>query len=346
MIAHTKIIATLGPASTKESVLRKMFIGGMDIARLNFSHGTLKEHRERIILIRGLNKKMRRAVKIMQDLEGYRLRVGKLSKKEVFLQKNHVVYFVQDDIIGDKNELSFDYRGSLTVIKKGSQIYIDDGKILLEIIGGGRKRLKAKVIIGGLLKEKKGINILGADLEFDALTAKDRGDLKTALEYNLDYVAQSFVRSAKDINLIRGVIASEKKRCRVFAKVENKKALLNIDEIIDASDGIIVARGDLGICLPIYKVPVIQKEIVKKCRFKNKPVVVATQMLDSMASENIPTRAEVSDVANAILDGATHLMLSAETAVGINPPGVISMMNKVIKNTENYQRTGSCGNIY
>ena len=335
MIPKTKIIATLGPASNSQTVLRKMYIDGLDIARLNFSHGTHSEHLGRIELIRSLNKKMRRRIKIMQDLEGYRIRVGKLSRP-IELKKRAQFYLSQEDIIGNTEIIPFDYKGPLSAIKNGNLIYIDDGKLVLEVKAVGKKKLKVAVVGPGLLKEYKGINIPGSNLEFEALTDKDQTDLKIAISKNLDFIAQSFVRSAEDLKVLKSKVSPKHPRCQFFAKIENLKALDNLDEIIDEADGIIVARGDLGICVPIYKVPVIQKEIVKKCLKKRKPVVVATQMLDSMTEEIIPTRAEVSDVANAILDGATHLLLSAETAVGRHPDKVVDMMNKIIKTTENY----------
>jgi pyruvate kinase len=335
-MAKTKIIATLGPASNNETVLRKMFKNGMDIARLNFSHGTHAEHLRRIKTIRALNSKMRRAVKIMQDLEGYRIRVGRLDNP-VELKKGHQFYLTQDDMPGDENQVSFDYTGSLGKIKKGTLIYIDDGRITLEVKERTKKQLKVKVITGGLLKESKGINIPDADLDFPAFTEKDKKDVKIAIQQKLDFVAQSFVRNAKDLKLLKIILKPRHPSCKIYAKIENRTALDNLDEIIDEADGIVVARGDLGICIPIYKVPVVQKEIVKKCRLKEKPVVVATQMLESMTEEPLPTRAEVCDVANAILDGATDLMLSAETSVGRRPAGVIAMMNKIIKNTQDYQ---------
>ena len=336
-MVRTKIIATLGPSSSSETVLRKMIIRGLDGVRLNFSHGTHSEHIARIELIRKLNKKMRRAVKIMQDLEGYRIRVGRMVK-ELFLRPRSIVHLVQDDVVGNGEEVPFDYRGSLASVKKGSLIYIDDGKIILQVKNIANKRLRTQVKAGGLLKPHKGINILGAKLRFDAFTDKDRQDIKIAIKYKLDYVAQSFVRNAKDIKFLRAVLNKNHSRCKIFAKIENPQALRNIAEIIREADGIIVARGDLGICVPIYKVPVIQKEIIKSCILSNKPVIVATQMLDSMTYESLPTRAEVSDVANAILDGATHLLVSGETAVGKHPAKVVDMMNKIIKNTEGYQR--------
>ena len=335
-MVRTKIIATLGPSASSEAVLRKMILAGLDTVRLNFSHGTHPEHLRRIRLIRRLNRKMRRAIKIMQDLEGYRIRVGRLEGK-IPLKKNALLYLIQEDILGNSKEISFDYYGSLRVIKPGSLIYIDDGKILLKVLGREKRRLKTKVMTPGVLVERKGINILGVSLPFEPITKKDRKDLRVAIKYRLDYLAQSFVRRADDIRLLKNIVHNSHPECKIFAKVENKEALRNIDEIIKEADGIIVARGDLGICLPIYKVPVLQKEIIKKCRLYGKPVVVATQLLDNMTEERLPTRAEVSDVTNAILDGATHLLLSGETAVGKHPHRVVEMMNKVIKNTESYQ---------
>lgn len=335
-MVRTKIIATLGPASENETTLRKMFIAGVDVMRLNFSHGSHSEHMRRILLIRKLNKKLRRSIKIMQDLEGYRIRVGRL-KQPIELKKHSSLYFTQGDSPEHDGEISFDYAGPLKGIRNGTLIYIDDGRIVLEVKAREKKRLKVKVLVGGLLKENKGINIPGVDLEFPAVTAKDKNDIKVAIKEKLDYVAQSFVRKAEDLRLLRRLLSARHPGCKIFAKVENRTALKNLNEIIDEADGIMVARGDLGVCIPIYKVPVIQKEIIKQCRLRKKPVIVATQMLESMTDEYLPTRAEVSDVANAILDGATHLLLSGETAVGRHPHRVVNMMNMVIKNTEAYQ---------
>lgn len=334
---RTKIIATLGPASSTETILRKMYIGGLDIVRLNFSHSSHSELTKLAKLVRTLNKKMRRSIKIMQDLEGYRIRIGKLEGP-VLLKKGKYVYLTQDDIAGNEKEISFDYEGPLKVINPGTLIYIDDGKITLEVKAVEKKRLKTKVLTDGELNENKGVNIPDTKIEFESFTEKDKRDIEVGIANKFDYIAQSFVRSADDIRLVKDLVKPRHPQCQVFAKVESREALENIDAIIDEADGIIVARGDLGICVPIYKIPVIQKEIVSKCREKNKPAVVATQMLDSMTKEPIPTRAEVTDVANAILDGATHLLLSAETAIGKHPPQVVDMMNKIIKSTENYQK--------
>lgn len=336
-MVKTKIVATLGPSSSSETVLRKMFQNGLDVVRLNFSHGSHSEHLERVELVRRLNKKMQRAIKIMQDLEGYRIRIGELEK-DFILRRRSTVYLTQEHIVGNERQLPFDYRGSLRPIKKGTFIYIDDGKIVLQVKETGKNSLKTQVRTGGILKQHKGINIPGVKLEFDAFTQKDRKDINIAIQHKLDYVAQSFVRNADDLRILKNIVKPVHSQCCIFAKIENEEALGNIEEIVREADGIIVARGDLGICLPIYKVPVIQKEIVKISVEVGKPVIVATQMLDSMTLEPLPTRAEVSDVANAILDGATHLLLSGETAIGKHPHRVVAMMNKVIRNTENYQK--------
>jgi len=336
-MVKTKIIATLGPASSSETILRKMFIKGLDIVRLNFSHGDYSNHLQRIRAIRRLNKKMRRAIKIMQDLEGYRIRIGRLSSP-VLLQKGDRFYLTQQDIIGTKKGISFSYKGPLRKIKKNSNIYIDDGKIVLNVKDAGHGGLYVETIVPGILKGHKGINFPGVSFDFEALSPKDRSDAEIAIREKLDYIAQSFVRNAADIKMLRSVLKARHKKCRIFAKIENKEALKNIDRIIDASDGVIVARGDLGISVPIHTVPMIQKMIIRKCRLKDKPVVVATQMLESMTEELIPTRAEVSDVANAILDRATHLMLSGETAVGKHPHKAVEMMNRIMEYTEAHQK--------
>jgi pyruvate kinase len=335
-MVKTKIIATLGPASRSETILRKMFISGLDIVRLNFSHGSHFEHIQSAELVRTLNKKMRRAIKIMQDLEGYRIRIGKLEQP-IVLKKGKHTYFTQEDIVRNEREIPFDYQGSLKTVRTGTLIYADDGKIVFEVKSIENRRLKTKVLTNGELREHKGINIPEAQLEFESFMEKDKRDIEVGIANKFDYIAQSFVRSAEDIRLIKDLVRPKHPQCQIFAKVENRESLANIDEIINEADGIIVARGDLGICVPIYEIPVIQKEIVCKCRQNNKPVVVATQMLDSMTEEPIPTRAEVTDVANAILDGATHLLLSAETAIGKHPHNAVDMMNKIIKCTESYQ---------
>lgn len=330
-----KIIATLGPATSNETILRKMFTGGLDCVRLNFSHGSHTDHLRRAQIVRELNRKMKRAVKIMQDLAGYRIRVGPLERP-VLVKKKSTLFFTQTEIIGDDTQIPFDYKGSLESIRPGMHLYADDGKLIFEIRDIERYRLKVKPLVNGLLTARKGINLPEAELDFEALTEKDRNDLELAVEHRFDCVAQSFVRTPEDVRMVKQLIKPRHPDCLIFAKIESSQAIQNIDSIIDEADGVIVARGDLGICVPIYNIPILQKEIIRKTRDKDKPVVVATQMLDSMTEELIPTRAEVSDVANAVFDGATHLMLSAETAVGKHPHLVVDMMNKIIKTAESY----------
>lgn len=334
-MVKAKIIATLGPASSTETILRKMMLKGMDVARLNFSHGTREAHLNCIRLIRKFNKKYRRHIRILGDLEGYRIRIGRLkNSKAVDLKKRQRLCLTQDDIIGEGNLIAFDYKGDLRDIKNGQYIYIDDGRIALAVEGHAKRCLKAKVLIGGMLKEHKGVNIPGVRLRFSGLTEKDGRDLRFAIDNRLDFIAQSFVRTKSDMLKIRDFLKGDLPKCQIIAKIENREGIRNIDEIIEVSDGIMIARGDMGISLPIYEVPIIQKEIIKKCNRAKKFVITATQMLESMVENHIPTRAEVTDVANAIIDGSDYLMLSAETAVGRYPVETVEMMNNIIKFTE------------
>ena len=332
-MVKTKIVATLGPASSSETELRKMIRNGLDIVRLNFSHGSHAAHADRISKIRSLNRKMGRAIKIMADLEGFRIRMGHLTQP-VELKKGESVYLTTKEGNGNPKEIPFDYTGALELIENGVQVFVDDGRIVLEVTDREADRLYVKVTVGGVLKSRKGVNMPDVEFPFAGPTPKDRDDVEFAVSGGVDYIAQSFVRSGQDIRDVRDLVASRLPECRFVAKVENRTALQNIDGIIAESDAVMVARGDLGISVPIYQVPMIQKDIIRRCVRAGKPVIVATQMLESMVEESLPTRAEVSDVANAILDGATHLMLSAETAVGRHPYRVIDMMNKIIAYTE------------
>ncbi len=336
-MVKTKIICTLGPVSSSETYLRKMMLRGMDVVRLNFSYGDLASHLERIKAVRRVNKKYRRHVRILQDLEGPRIRVGKFKcKRTVTLKKRQTVWLIKKDVCESKssNVIPFDYKGPLDSIKGAEFVYIDDGNIVLRIKGIEKRRLKTEVVIGGLLKEHKGINIPGARLSFPRISEKDNMDIEFGVEHGVDYIAQSFVRNKRDIEVLKDRVKGVFPECLIIAKIENRDGIRNIDEIIDSSDGIMIARGDMGVCLPIYQIPVIQKEIIKKCNKKRKFVITATQMLESMTENIRPTRAEVTDVANAIIDGTDFVMLSAETAVGKYPVESVSMMNDVIKFTE------------
>ena len=332
--ARTKIICTLGPASGKQAVLRKMMLAGMDVVRLNFSHGSYEHRLERIKTIRQLNKKDRRAVKILGDLEGFRIRIGKLNHP-IALKKNDTVWLTQQEIIGIGYTIPFDYHGDLRQIKDGHEIYIDDGKVCLEVVGRKSNALKAKVSAAGTINSRKGVNIPQAKLDFANLTEKDQSDIAFCLANKLDLIAQSFVRDKNDILAIKDRLKGSK--IKVIAKIENREGVNNIDEIIKVSDGIMIARGDLGISIPIYEVPIVQKQIIKKCRQARKMVITATQMLESMTENRLPTRAEAADVANAVIDGTDYVMLSGETAVGKYPSETVKMMDQLIKYTESHR---------
>jgi len=341
-MVKTKIICTLGPSSESATVLRKMMLAGMDVARLNFSHANHEEHLERINLIRKLNKKYRRRVRILQDLEGYRIRIGKFKSKNksIELKKRQTICLSNQKKASDRQAIPFDYDGPLRDIKKGVSIYIDDGNIALKVRSVSKKCIEAEVIIPGVLKENKGVNIPGIKLSFKALTEKDKRDLQFGLENKVDFIAQSFVRNKKDVLNVREFTNYSDVKPRIIAKIENREGIKNIDEIIAAADGIMIARGDMGVSLPIYEVPMMQKMIIKKCIKRRKMVITATQMLESMTEHLRPTRAEVSDIANAIIDGSGYLMLSGETAVGAYPAQAVKMMNDIIKFTEHTLKTG------
>lgn len=331
----TKIICTSGPASSKADILLKMMQAGMDVVRLNFSHGRLKNHLARIQLVRDLNKKHHRHIEILGDLEGYRIRVGRLrGGQPVKIKKRQVIWLTQENILGENNLIPFDYNGPLDKIKKGRHIYIDDGNIALLAESFEKNRLKTRVVIPGLIKQRKGINIPDVHMDFKGLTAKDKADVDFCIEQKIDYIAQSFVRDKDDILALDQYLKNASHKFQLIAKIENREGINNIEEIINVCDGIMVARGDMGVSIPIYEVPIVQKKIIKKCNRANKFVITATQMLESMIENHIPTRAEVSDVANAILDGSDYVMLSAETAIGHYPSECVDIMDKIITFTE------------
>ncbi len=334
-MVKTRIVCTLGPASENVATLRKMMLAGMDVARLNCSHGTHELHRQRMSLVRELDRRYRRHVRILLDLEGYRIRIGKFrSGRPVELKKKQVIRLTNKQDEGGKDAIPFDYPGPLSDLKTGGFIYIDDGNIALRIKAIARNYLRAEVVIPGILKENKGVNIPDARLRFKTLTEKDQADLEFGIRHKVDFIAQSFVRNRRDIVNIRDFIRKRGFDCGLIAKIENRQGIRNIAGILDAADGIMVARGDLGVSLPIYEVPMLQKMLIRKCRQEKKFVITATQMLESMTEHVRPTRAEVSDVANAILDGSDYVMLSAETAVGLHPVEAVQMMNRIIAFTE------------
>ncbi|MHC4495669.1 MAG: pyruvate kinase [Planctomycetota bacterium] len=331
----TKIVATLGPASSNYAVLRKMFTAGLDVVRLNSSHGSHKQHLDSIELVRQLNKKYRRRIRVMLDLEGFRVRIGWLGSGKTRLLKNRTVVWLTNgaNASGPKT-IPFDYEGDLRRIKPKQLIYIDDGNLILRVKSTSAGSIKAIVVEGGVLKERKGINIPGVDLEFEGITAKDKKDIEFGIKNKVDYIALSFVRDQNDVRQAAALIKLRLPDCRLVAKIENRKAIENIDTIIEAADGIMVARGDMGVAVPIHEVPIIQKRIIRKSNAAGKFVITATQMLEHMTEHSRPTRAEVTDVANAIIDGTDFVMLSAETAVGLFPYQSVMMMNEIIKFTE------------
>ncbi len=335
----TKIVATVGPATSSPSMLRKLYLAGLDAVRLNFSHGTPQEHAAMIALVRGLNQKMRRHIRILQDLKGNRIRIG-LLKAPVTLAKRQRVTLVQGNTTGAAGKIPFDYLGSLKAIKKGHFIYIDDGNIALQVLAVGRGSLSCEVAAGGLLKERKGVNIPLARLDFPLLSEEDRRDIEFGLAHKPDDIAQSFVRSKAEVLAVARLVGPRLPSCKIIAKIEAREAVKNLEEIVGAADGIMVARGDLGVMFPLWEVPILQKRIIKLCNRLGKPVITATQMLESMTNNPVPTRAEVSDVANAVLDGTDYVMLSGETAAGKYPAEAVRMMNETVKYTEANSRAG------
>ncbi|HPB68592.1 MAG TPA: pyruvate kinase, partial [Candidatus Omnitrophota bacterium] len=324
---QTGIICTLGPASqTRETILR-MAQNGMDIARLNFSHGKHEGHARLIELIRDINRRDGFHIKILQDLEGYRMRVGILPQPLILAQGQTV--FMSHEREHLPGDIPLDLNADLRIFKPGMDVFIDDGLICLKVVRCGKNRLELYVEHGGELKSRKGINIPDLKLQANILTLKDHNDLAFGLQHQVDCVAQSFVRNRMDIIRVRRLVQRTLPHCKIYAKIENREGVRNVDSIMEACDGIMVARGDLGVSLPIFKIPIIQKSIIRRCNRRKRYSITATQMLESMTENKRPTRAEVSDVANAILDGTDFVMLSAETAAGQFPVESVSMMRQI-----------------
>lgn len=332
-MTKTKIICTIGPASRNEHTLKEMIKAGMSVARLNFSHGDHTSHKKTIDLIKKLNSTSEKKIKILQDLEGYRIRIGKLKNDEIPLEKDQIITLTN---VENQREgaIYFDYEGSLLDIKENTEIYIDDGNITIKVLQTTNEYIKAKVIIPGVLKTNKGVNMPNVVLAFSGVKEKDRKDMLFGIEQNVDLIAQSFVRKKEDILNVKKIIGNRLDTCKVIAKIECREGINNIDEILDVSDGIMIARGDMGVSIPIYQIPIVQKMIIRKCNQKKKFVVTATQMLESMTLYHRPTRAEVSDVANAVIDGTDFVMLSGETAVGKYPIKTVKMMQQIIEFSE------------
>jgi pyruvate kinase len=311
-----------------------MMEAGMDVVRLNFSHGTHADHLARIHLVRRLNAKRRRHIRILADLEGYRIRIGTLKATTLLLKPRQRIELSQDSAPGEGSRIPFDYDGDLRLIPAGASLFIDDGTIHLTVVRRLKKSIEARVVVPGTLKEHKGINMPGVRLPFTGLKPKDKRDIGFAIEHKVDYIAQSFVRSPRDMLHVRAALGTGAGSVKLIAKIENREGIRHIGGILKVCDGIMIARGDMGVSLPIYEVPVVQKELIRKARQAGKFVITATQMLESMTQNQRPTRAEVSDVANAIFDGTDYVMLSAESAVGAYPVQAVEMMNSIINFTE------------
>ena len=345
-MAKTGIICTIGPSSEKAGTLREMMEAGMSVVRLNFSHGTSKDHQKRIDAVRRLNREYACDVKILQDLEGFRIRIGSLEDRDggsIELEKGQIVFLSNKTLKSNRETIPLDYRGSLQVINTGHIVYVDDGNIALKATDVTDEVVQCEVVIPGNIKEHKGVNIPDANFPFEGLSDRDRLNIQFGIKNKVDFIAQSFVRNKQDIADLRDLTTKDNFNCRLIAKIENRDGIENLDEIMAVADGIMVARGDLGVSLPIYEVPILQKMIIKKCNEQKKIVITATQMLESMTENLRPTRAEVSDVANAILDGSDYVMLSGETAVGRHPVETTGMMKKVVDFTE--QSMASNGNV-
>ncbi|MCF7857977.1 MAG: pyruvate kinase [Candidatus Cloacimonetes bacterium] len=334
MKSETKIICTIGPSSSDEITLRALAKAGMSVARLNMSHGNHQGHQKVINTIKKINKINGLKIKILMDLEGYRIRIGKLDKP-VQLEKNEQLLLSQKACKTDIKCVSFDYSGDLNMIPLNSDLYIDDGHLRFRILNIFDDSLLLKSMQSGVINSRKGINVPKLQLPSTTLSKQDKKDVEFGLKNKVDYIAQSFVNDADTISLVTAEVKKKNDDCKVWAKIENRDGVINIDSIIKACDGIMVARGDLGISLPVFKVPIIQKYIINRCNRMKKRAVIATQMLESMLTSLYPTRAEVSDIANAIYDRADFIMLSAETAIGQYPVQAVKMMNRIIQFTEN-----------
>ncbi len=332
----TKIVATLGPATSTKETLTNLATLGVNVFRINFSHADYKIVKERVKMIREINEENGYNVAILADLQGPKLRVGVMEEGVVLASGDEFV-FTTDECIGTKEKAFMTYQSFPRDVKPGEQILVDDGKLLFEVVSTDKKStVVTKVIVGGPLSSKKGVNLPNTDISLPALTEKDKKDAIFALSQQVDWIALSFVRTPEDLRMLRDLIAQNSDyRVPVIAKIEKPEAVENIDALIPYCDGLMVARGDLGVEIPMQEVPLIQKKLVLRAKKARIPVIIATQMMETMIENSVPTRAEVNDVANSIMDGADAVMLSGETSVGKHPERVIQKMTEIIKGVEN-----------
>lgn len=331
---RTKIVCTLGPSSNTLEQIENLYRAGMNVVRINFSHGSHEGHKKTIGLVREIAKKHQYSIPVLMDLQGPKIRVGQMKDGMQILKKGTLVKITTESVEGDSGLIPIDYSGLAEDAREGNQILIDDGLLELKIVKKDGADIIAKVVVGGELKSRKGVNLPDVKISMSSLTEKDLKDLEFGLKVGVDFVAMSFVRSARDIQDVISRIRAAGSNAAVIAKIEKPEAIDVIDEIIEEADGIMVARGDLGIEIPSERVPLIQKKIIERCRLAGKPVITATQMLDSMINNPRATRAESSDVANAVLDGTDAVMLSGETAAGKYPEEAVRTMVKIIRSVE------------
>jgi len=335
---RTKIVATLGPATASKDVLRKMIEEGLNVCRLNFSHGGHEAHLDAIKIIRELNDEMGLNVAILADLQGPKIRTHEMENNGVELINDSIVTITIEKVLGTAEKFSINYSQLPQDVNPGEKILLDDGKLVLEVIQSNKvDEFTARVVHGGKLSSKKGVNFPNTAISMPCLTEKDLVDLDFALDQNVDWIGLSFVRNSDDIIQLKEIIQKKGAKAKVIAKIEKPEAVKDIDAIISESDALMVARGDLGVEVPYQNVPLIQKMIINKARLNAKPVIVATQMMESMITNISPTRAEVNDVANAVLDGTDAVMLSGETSVGAHPIEVIRTMSNIVKEMETFE---------
>ncbi len=331
---RAKIVCTMGPATAGYETTRNLVVAGMDVARLNLSHGTHADHEATYANIRRAGDEVGRGVGILADLQGPKIRLGEFLDGAVDLAEDDEFTITVEDVPGDQKVCSTTYPGLPEDVSPGDRILIDDGRVTVEVASVAGPRVATRVVEGGRLSNHKGLNLPGVAVSVPALTRKDEADLRWAIRLGIDMIALSFVRQPEDIELVHRIMDEEGRRLPVLAKVEKPQAIHQLEEIVAAFNGVMVARGDLGVELKLEEVPLEQKRAIDLCRRAGKPVIVATQMLDSMMAASRPTRAEVSDVANAVLDGADALMLSGETSVGVNPQHVVETMSTIIEHVE------------
>jgi pyruvate kinase len=333
----TKIVATIGPVSSNKEVLKGMIQNGLDVVRLNFSHGAHEDHQKVIEFVREIDAELGTNTSLLADLQGPKLRVGEMENGSVELTVGQTITISTTKQIGTSQVIYTNYKEFAQDVKAGERVLLDDGKLVMNILStNGKDTVQCEVVQGGPLSSKKGLNLPNTKVSLPSLSEKDLSDLHFALGHNVDWIGLSFVRTAEDVRALKEIIFTAEKHAKVVAKIEKPEAVEDIDAIIEETDAVMVARGDLGVEVPLQNVPLIQKMVVRKCVERAKPVIVATQMMESMVTNMTPTRAEVADVANAVLDGADAVMLSGETSVGKYPVEAIRMMNSIIGEAEKY----------